>query len=617
MGIGAALAIGFLQGTNEKMAKKREAELQAKADERDMQQKLVEAVLGMDDVDFGAPGTQDFFRMPSYQTLAGISRTVDDVENKLAYGNFSIAKPEDWDKTMNDGDLFVRGSAWLRFHNDLMANPGTRDTFIAALEANPGVKSAFMNDLARYSDYYADGYVKKNTNVQTGAVSGYVPANENYKDLYEGISGFMTAGTKDPVNDKIIANAESSGDIQSAGTSLVVTVFKDNKEERVAFDFGDKYSNLERMAEAMKYNDVQSFVDDFQDYTRAESAEEAYSILLAGAELEALNAGKFNRTAGVNNMDLQFIGVFLEDKFGADRFQMAQAMATLMVLDEDSQKNGNSRYTKTFQPAAHYFEKYLKLDIGQLEEQYNASQETVRNLRELQALVDKESTPTGFASSLKSVFGGAFGEKGQLEQLLGVNTLGLSSGEMLQRAEKQGFISTSVLADLSEIDALKLTLAAQMARAVDPSGRLSNQDFEVQLRRLGQDGFFTSKVQAQTKLKAVIDDFEKRLSRMQVLHEVATSGTFGAREARILKADRAVQQALDSVYIAKSRSLGDTSPETPATPVPEESAEKPALILDKDINLYTDGAGNYYHDPEGTRLVSDEEFLEIFNKAFQ
>ena len=32
-----------------------------------------------------------------------------------------------------------------------------------------------------------------------------------------------------------------------------------------------------------------------------------------------------------------------------------------------------------------------------------------------------------------------------------------------------------------------------MARAVDPSGRLSNQDFEVQMRRLGASGLFMAK----------------------------------------------------------------------------------------------------------------------------
>ena len=53
----------------------------------------------------------------------------------------------------------------------------------------------------------------------------------------------------------------------------------------------------------------------------------------------------------------------------------------------------------------------------------------------------------------------------------------------MKTAEK--VLGLSRIEQLSKMDALKLTLAAKMARAVDPSGRLSNQDFEIQLQRLG------------------------------------------------------------------------------------------------------------------------------------
>lgn len=613
MGFGSAFAIGFLKGTNEKMAAKRQTEADAAAAQREMQGELVKAVLGMEDIDFGAPGTQAFFANPSYQALAGLSRTVDDVENKLTYGNFSISKPEDWDKTMNDGDLFVRGSAWLKFHNDLMADPATRDTFVSALQSDSGAMSAFVNDLARYTDYYTDGYVKKNTNIVSGAVSGYVPADQNYKSLFGATNTFLpvTSQVADPANDKIIKNAEESGDIQNASTSVVVTVFGDNEEQRVPYDFGDKYNNLERMSTALNYPTVQAFVDDFKDVSRAENPEEAYSILIAATDLEGMGAGGFNRTAGVNEATAQRIGMFMLERFGGDRIMMAQAMAPLMVLDEDSVQKGNNRRVVKMQPAAYYFEKYLKIDIKQLEEQYGASQETVRQLNQLAALVGKESTPTGFVASLKSVFGGAFGDKGQIDQLLGNNVMGVSTQELLQGAFDNGFISTTVIADLSEIDALKLTLAAQMARAVDPSGRLSNQDFEVQLRRLGQDGFFTGKVEAETKLKAVISDFEKRLSRMQVLHTVATSPTFGMREARILRADRAVQFSLDATYKA-SKSPATSAPVITEKPVP--SGDK-TLTLNKELGFYSDGT-NFYYDEQGTQLVPNDVLDDAIAKAY-
>ena len=39
----------------------------------------------------------------------------------------------------------------------------------------------------------------------------------------------------------------------------------------------------------------------------------------------------------------------------------------------------------------------------------------------------------------------------------------------------------------ARFESLRISLAFQMARAADPSGRLSNQDIELQLRKLGSN----------------------------------------------------------------------------------------------------------------------------------
>lgn len=61
------------------------------------------------------------------------------------------------------------------------------------------------------------------------------------------------------------------------------------------------------------------------------------------------------------------------------------------------------------------------------------------------------------------------------------------------------------------MDVLRLTLAADMARAVDPSGRLSNQDFEIQLRRLGQHSL-ASPEEIKVALEVVRDQFTQDLA---------------------------------------------------------------------------------------------------------
>ena len=87
-----------------------------------------------------------------------------------------------------------------------------------------------------------------------------------------------------------------------------------------------------------------------------------------------------------------------------------------------------------------------------------------------------------------------------------------------------------------------IALAADMARAVDPSGRLSNQDFEVQLRRLGQTGFFSSKISESAALSTVIDDFKKRYDHLEMISLVTAENSGGAsknlRELQILYANK-------------------------------------------------------------------------------
>ena len=77
---------------------------------------------------------------------------------------------------------------------------------------------------------------------------------------------------------------------------------------------------------------------------------------------------------------------------------------------------------------------------------------------------------------------------------------------------------------MSEIDALKLSLAAQMARAVDPAGRLSNQDFEIQLRRLGS-GKLITKEGILRNINLLKEEFSRDLEFKSYLNRLITDST--------------------------------------------------------------------------------------------
>ena len=618
MGIGIAFATGFLKGHTDVAKEKAEKKLKEQELAAEQQGKFSDAFIDYMKSDNPQQNMAEFLRdKAGYNQLdlSYLGNTLGDIENTERFGNFKFQTPENWGQDIRDDNPLRAGGVWLRTVQGLFTDEKSGPALIEELKSNPTALRVFNDKFKMYSDYYVMGMQNENTNPATGAVSAYLPPSVAFAPLFEAVRG-INQPAPDNTNQLTIQN---NPDIENPANSVVFK-FRDEQGrqsmEAREFDEGT-YTSLQALAINLGYkggqnvSPVQQMVDSYDDVMFANNADEAFKTLFIAAELERAGAGAFNMTGGGSEATRANIGNLLEEKFQGDRFLMAQAMAPLMALDED-QFNKNSRLTYSMQPAATYFKKYLNVDVAQVREQAGETQETMRLLEQLKGKLGKESTPTGFVAALKSVFGGAFGEGGQISQLLGDNTDGVSSDDVMQRAKDLGFISTTVIKDLSEIEALKLTLAAKMARAIDPSGRLSNQDFEVQLQRLGQSGFFTSKVQAQSKLDNVIDDFTARSKRLTVLNEIANAPTFGAREARLLKANMAVQSALDA------RRAGSYTPSTQQGSQEEADVggdEPKTLTLDSDLGFYTDG-NNYYYDEEGTKPVPDAEVNKKLNEVF-
>jgi len=75
--------------------------------------------------------------------------------------------------------------------------------------------------------------------------------------------------------------------------------------------------------------------------------------------------------------------------------------------------------------------------------------------------------------------------------------------------------------NVAELEALRITLAFEMARAADPSGRLSNQDIELQYLKLGKP--FRTPQDAIPALDIVIAEFEKKRNQVELLKKLGSS----------------------------------------------------------------------------------------------
>jgi len=322
----------------------------------------------------------------------------------------------------------------------------------------------------------------------------------------------------------LIEKEVESGTIANPENAFVFTFRTEEgkrKEDAVEFADQNQIDALGRIAANLNYGadkaGIQNFITNFSDVARATNAEDAYATLLSAVEMEQFGFGDLQRTMGGNQVMNQQFAEYIKEEFGGDHRAAVQAYAPLVKIKEDRTPMtiGTLKKRVELKKPKDYF-KANGLNREQVIEQYTASQTALQQLRELDELLAKDNTPTGLKAAMQQVGFGIFGEGGQLSQFFGSfeTEEGTDANSLSQVALNAGFLSKEAAQNLSVIDSLKLSLAAQMARAVDPSGRLSNQDFEIQLRRLGQTGLFTSKPQARAGLGQVISDFEDNTRRL-------------------------------------------------------------------------------------------------------
>ena len=288
---------------------------------------------------------------------------------------------------------------------------------------------------------------------------------------------------------------------------------------------------------------------------------ESYRMLMHAINLEHLGAGK-----KLFNIDKQKeIFKYLEESVGDNNADKINALASVIVVPESDllqQKTAVSG-TKTIGGLVKTADK-LKAIIGitptEFNEKYAAGKRTRDGLKNLRTLKIGERTASGFAQAIKGFITNVAGEGGTLSQLGGMlasrggENTPISNAASLEKVilKLQAEGVTSFVRDVQNIsaqEALMLTLAADMARAVDPAGRLSNQDFEVQLRKLGAAQLFQGKTVEMAKLQVVIDDFEKQMKRIDQINLVmgsASDNFLDKRELQILYANKKYNAMMDA-----------------------------------------------------------------------
>ena len=323
----------------------------------------------------------------------------------------------------------------------------------------------------------------------------------------------------------------------------------------------EDHETLKQIATAGNFGDVDELLQytipkavDMTELERSEMTSEQFAwsqneMIKKAIGLERDFGRVLRENVGLNKEENATLLARLEQDFGDDRMNQVRGLAFIA--------GGSSKYFKrpknrnrfsgtvpdTLQPqvsVAQFIVAELGVDSDKFQEGVSAQVDAMNMLDRLASLElsAADKTGTGFVrgaakllgelgiqvSQVPEAFSSLFGKNATESNSAFANLKGNTTQESLEaivesinkELPKEREIN---LTELSQIDALRLALAAKMARAVDPSGRLSNQDFEIQLRRLAGGNFATPE-QIQGNIKLLKEEFSKDLQYKKLVSDM-------------------------------------------------------------------------------------------------
>jgi len=637
MGMFASFATGFLEGQVDKArieAENERAKLEAEAAERERYGNML--------MDYLKTDTPDQKMAEMFASRAGIdgdfsylANIVADADETTKVGNITLPF------TVDFGDEKSVFNAVNQMEQYLIQN---KDGFMKEVTSDENTRKAatgFISSLYNTNNLFHHNKFSKTS--QDGIYTSHA-----YRNYDEGLSNFMavTKGLGVVQTSQFATLPMQIGDTQLNENEFFIPQSFENgsvsgvivNSDQLQQDYGTNAEMMSSLAShhGMEQGANQLFVNgDYLTYgddprmtpNDFYNDEDKMRSVSYGAQLAAANAQDVLLLEGGASPAVMDETVAILNKAG-------NGDADLKYTNEDVGAMRRAAFTIT-KPEAKFLGappnqqtevsgiKYAtdrKVDVAGFREQSAATDEAVEMLRELRTLQGTYKT-TGLSSKLEAFVLGVVGQAKQASDLFfnrdGVadpalfqENLGLDkngnptdAGSLLASAES--VLGKDRIKQLSRIDALRLTLAAKMARAVDPSGRLSNQDFEIQLERLGQSGWFTTQTGAMERLDTVLSEFTNRQKEQGSMRSILAKDRITVEDRRFIRATHMVNTAI------RHRKKGDIVSDglnLPDAPPEDKSKQESAVVNGVDTSTLTPlPDGYYYNENTGDMYTPDFE----------
>lgn len=564
MGFASAFASGLVKGFHQNILNEQKA--RAKDEEKldGYRQLLMKSVLSGDDVNTNAINAVkdmiksgekqledregiDIFGRPSERLkidMLDMAGLVNGTQNSLKIGSvdFPISK------NYFDKSLLGKPAAKAELFFEKLQEIGP--VKVATMFANKEDKEAFKQFYDTQVVYFTKDQV---LNKQTGNkvlhkgpsdlipvhkwVSNFVPTDSDYKTKINGLKGNNILQDNEfllPTGFKNILGDEDA----------IVTA------EKLGLD-SQEVKSLSGLASLQGYNDLGEFI-----YTSANLYTKPADFI-DGINHTAM-LFKMNAHEPRSMQERSAIGKYLTDNgFDDDPLKAAYVMAPLIINKQDLAAKELKTYgIQAVLDKSDFNANWKKLTgktLDKFDEIYKATGEAEAKLIRFNKLLSQATLkPENFVTETFKFIRSIFGKTGSIDQILGlIKGVDDTNRSAIKEKLTTEFANYDQTTDqgklLAQLAVLKYTIAADLARAEDDQGRLSDQDLQRNLNKLGTFGFGTLD-DARTSAKEVLFDVQRRLKNLDVINEVRTrsesSRFINLADRKLLQGDRMAKNSI-------------------------------------------------------------------------
>ena len=564
MGFASAFASGLVKGFHQNILNEQKA--RAKDEEKldGYRQLLMKSVLSGDDVNTNAINAVkdmiksgekqledregiDIFGRPSERLkidMLDMAGLVNGTQNSLKIGSvdFPISK------NYFDKSLLGKPAAKAELFFEKLQEIGP--VKVATMFANKEDKEAFKQFYDTQVVYFTKDQV---LNKQTGNkvlhkgpsdlipvhkwVSNFVPTDSDYKTKINGLKGNNILQDNEfllPTGFKNILGDEDA----------IVTA------EKLGLD-SQEVKSLSGLASLQGYNDLGEFI-----YTSANLYTKPVDFI-DGINHTAM-LFKMNAHEPRSMQERSAIGKYLTDNgFDDDPLKAAYVMAPLIINKQDLAAKELKTYgIQAVLDKSDFNANWKKLTgktLDKFDEIYKATGEAEAKLIRFNKLLSQATLkPENFVTETFKFIRSIFGKTGSIDQILGlIKGVDDTNRSAIKEKLTTEFANYDQTTDqgklLAQLAVLKYTIAADLARAEDDQGRLSDQDLQRNLNKLGTFGFGTLD-DARTSAKEVLFDVQRRLKNLDVINEVRTrsesSRFINLADRKLLQGDRMAKNSI-------------------------------------------------------------------------